>query len=147
MDTLQAHKRLEDISKPNHKRYRLHGSPRRMSRIKAKLPKTKLRNKKSREIGVYATSVVVIAILYALAKKEYKWKYIHGKGICIKTRDTSLKLRSMGYVHICRSGGFDRGILTSLSKKDVRVIRTFRVDRQCLIEASRGIDIHLLREC
>ncbi len=118
MSPFTAGKILKRIEKISHKKFVIHGSITKRSVLIPKKPLPSARVKTFHQKAVYATSVVEIAILYAVIHGDPRWKYIPKEGFCVIVPEGGYKLCE-GYIHVCLRKDFKGGPLASFSKKPV----------------------------
>lgn len=132
MDTQKAKRVLRSIHKISHKHFVLHGSLTRSNTILARKPsldtwRNTRKAKGIREKGVYATRLVDLAVLYATLPNDTMWRRVKkGRYIRILYQKPELIL-FRGFIHVCRADSFDKRALITVSKRSVKVVRTFRI--------------------
>ena len=127
MDTFSASRLLKRIENISHEKFVIHGATSRRSLLIPKKPQPTARNKDCHQKAIYASSVLVVGIIYAVIQGDPRWKYVRREGISLTIPEGGYRFCE-GYIHVCDRKDFKIGnALTSLSKRPVRPVEIIKV--------------------
>lgn len=125
-------KRLERIP---HEKFVIHGSARKSSILIPKKPRPLgvFRDKKA----VYATLAIDVALIHAVMRGNFEYKYVKGKGVVITIKDNEVILEP-GYIHVCDRRDFKGRVIFLYSDKPVRPVEVIKVYPEMFIDSEKN---------
>lgn len=142
----EASRMLERIHKISHEKFVIHGSTSKRKVLVPKRPDPTARNKDLHRKAVYATSVVEVAIMYAVIHGDPKWRYFKGGEFVLYFPEEGYKLRE-GYIHVCRKEEFEGNPLVLSSSRPVRPVEIIKVHPAMLEELGEKDRITFMDIC
>ncbi len=146
MHPFEASRMLERIHKISHEKFVIHGSTSKRKVLVPRRPNPIARSKELRRKAVYATSVVEVAIIYAVIHGDPRWRYIKGGEVVLYFPEEGYKLRE-GYIHVCRREEFKGNPLVLSSNRQVRPVEIIKVHPAMLEELGRADRITFMDIC